>query len=86
MFGSCFSARMASVDEFRGRLAAAQALPGTESRPGIIGTDVDKQGFTIDKEYGRAALIAACLLVLIECWYMSRLSAGAGKRSPAPGA
>ncbi len=75
------------VDEFRARLAAAQALPESTGGAGIVGTDVDAQGYTIDKEYGRAALIAVCLLVLIECLYMTRLSArGQTKRAPAAGA
>jgi len=74
------------VDEFRARLAAAQALPETAAGGGIVGTDVDAQGYTIDKEYGRAALIAVCLLVLIECLYMTWLSArGPAKRAPAAG-
>ncbi len=75
------------VDEFRARLAAAQALPDSVSRPGIVGADMDAEGYTIDKEYGRAALAAVCLLVLIECLYMTRLSTqGAARRAPAPGA
>jgi len=75
------------VDEFRARLAAAQALGDTTSRPGIVGADVDAEGYTIDKEYGRAALAAVCLLVMIECLYMTRLSArGAARRSESPGA
>lgn len=75
------------VDEFRARLAAAQALPESTAGGGIVGTDVDAQGYTIDKEYGRAALIAVCLLVLMECLYMTWLSArGQGKRASAAGA
>jgi hypothetical protein len=75
------------VDEFRARLAAAQALPDSTSHPGIVGADVDAEGYTIDKEYGRAALAAVCLLVLIECLYMTWLTArGAARRAPAPGA
>jgi hypothetical protein len=74
------------VDEFRARLAAAQALPENTAGPGIVGADVDAQGYTIDKEYGRAALVAVCLLVLVECLYMTRLSArGSAQRAAAKG-
>jgi len=75
------------VDEFRARLAAAQALPDNTSHPGIVGADVDAEGYTIDKEYGRMALAAVCLLVLVECLYMTRLSArGSARRAPPAGA
>lgn len=74
------------VDEFRARLAAAQALPESTAGSGIVGTDVDAQGYTIDREYGRMALIAVCLLVLLECLYMTWLSArGNAKRASAAG-
>ncbi len=57
------------------RVATSSVLAENTAGAGIVGTDIDSKGYTIDEEYGRWALIAVCLLVLVECWYMSRLSA-----------
>jgi hypothetical protein len=59
------------------RVATSSVLDEQAGVAGIVGADVDPQGYAIDKEYGRWALIAVCGLVLIECLYMSRLSARA---------
>jgi hypothetical protein len=67
------------------RVATSSVLAENTAGAGIVGTDVDAKGYAIDEEYGRWALIAVCALVLVECWYMSRLSArrGAGATSAA---
>ncbi len=57
------------------KVATSSVLAENTAGAGIVGTDVDTKGYAIDEEYGRWALIAVCALVLMECWYMSRLSA-----------
>ena len=61
------------------RVATSAVLAENTAGAGIVGTDIDAKGYRIDEEYGRWALIAVCMLVLIECIYMSRLSA---RRAP----
>ena len=67
------------------RVATSSVLAENTAGAGIVGADVDSKGYAIDEEYGRWALIAVCALVLIECLYMSRLSAkrNAGVAPPA---
>jgi len=57
------------------RVATSSVLAENTAGAGIVGTDIDAKGYRIDEEYGRWALIAVCGLVLLECLYMSRLSA-----------
>jgi hypothetical protein len=63
------------------RVATSSVLTENTAGAGIVGTDIDAKGYVIDEEYGRWALIAVCALVLIECLYMSRLSAQRVRRT-----
>ena len=64
-----------STGEFLMKVATAPHLDATRKDAGIVGANVDEEGFLIAKEYGRALLIALLALVLVESWYMTFLKA-----------
>ncbi|MCH8203964.1 MAG: BatA and WFA domain-containing protein [Candidatus Hydrogenedentes bacterium] len=59
--------------EFLTKVAAAPPLDTARTNAGIVGANVDAEGYLISKEYGRALLFALLALVLVESWYMSFL-------------
>jgi hypothetical protein len=72
-----------SEAEFLLKLATAPMLAEEATAGGVVGTEVDEEGFVIETEYGRGLLAALLLLVLIELFYMSVLSTREGVSKPA---
>ena len=59
--------------EFLMKIATAPHLDMARKHAGIVGANVDAEGYLISKEYGRSLLFALFTLVLVESWYMSFL-------------
>lgn len=59
--------------EFLMKVTTASQLEAGRDEAGLVGTNVDDEGYLISKEYGRALLFALLAFVLIESWYMSSL-------------
>ncbi len=60
--------------EFLLKLAAAPMVTEGAGASGLVGSEVDEEGYIIDREYGRGFLAVLLLLVLVELFYMSALS------------
>lgn len=63
------------IGEFQMKVASTSIMANAGEEPGIVGTNVDEEGFLISKEYGRMLLLALFAFILIESWYMSLLKA-----------
>ena len=61
--------------EFLMKVTTAPQLEAGRNDAGIVGTNVDDEGYLISKEYGRILLFALLAFVLLESWYMSSLKA-----------
>lgn len=59
--------------EFLMKVTTAPQLEAGRGDTGIVGTNVDDEGYLISKEYGLTLLFALFALVLLESWYMSFL-------------
>ena len=63
------------VGEFQMKVATTALARAERSEAGMIGSNVDADGFVIEKEYGRILLLLLFALALVESWYMSALKA-----------
>jgi len=75
-----------SEGEFLLKLATAPIVSDERSGGGVVGSEVDEEGFVIEHEYGRGLLAALLVLIIIELLYMSVLSARETVRKPASSA
>lgn len=67
-------------EAFQLKVSSAPVAPTNTDEAGIVGTEVDRAGYVIDREYGRWALLAVLVLIAAETWYMSRLGSKVTKR------
>jgi len=65
------------------KVASAPVLAQGSDEPGVVGANVDKEGFVIHKEYGRWAITAVLVLLAVELVYMTILGRG-GRPRPSP--
>ncbi len=61
--------------EFLQKVTTSAQLSQNRGNAGIVGTNVDSEGFSIFKEYGRTLIFALLIFALVEGWYMSWLKA-----------
>jgi hypothetical protein len=69
--------------EFLLKLATAPIVAEGEGASGVVGSEVDEDGFIIEREYGRGFLGVLLVLILVELFYMSVLSARGSVSKPA---
>lgn len=61
--------------EFLQKVTTSPQLSQNRGEAGIVGTNIDNEGFSILKEYGRTLIFALLIFALVEGWYMSWLKA-----------
>ena len=69
--------------EFLLKLATAPIVSAAEGAEGVVGAEVDGEGYIIDEEYGRGLLVALLVLLVTELLYMSVLSTRVTTSKPA---
>jgi hypothetical protein len=72
-----------SEAEFLLKLATAPMVSQEMDAGGLVGSEVDDDGFVIEHEYGRGLLAALFVLILAELFYMSVLSSRGTTSKPA---
>lgn len=61
--------------EFLQKVTTSPQLSQNRRDAGIVGANIDNEGFSIQKEYGRTLIFALLAFALVEGWYMSWLKA-----------